>query len=84
MDLNKSPIKLTLNQAYSSAEPLLWVKGLTRAGEYQFQLVVTDEAGNSSKAAVISVTVEPEANLCIRFTRRLQMWLSRLLGKRQA
>ncbi|WP_339721002.1 hypothetical protein [uncultured Paraglaciecola sp.] len=64
-----------MNKAFSSTHPDILVSGLVSAGEYQFQLVVTDQAGNSSQAAIVSIIIEPP----LTFWHKLQSWIAKTL-----
>jgi hypothetical protein len=76
MDTNKNPLTLKLNQPFSSANPTLLVSGLVNAGEYHFQLVVTDKAGNSSKPATVSVIIDPPTT----FWSKLRNWVTKVMS----
>lgn len=59
MDTDTNPISLKLNKPFSSSEPTIVLRGLVNAGEYQFQLVVMDQVGNSSPPTTVSIIVAP-------------------------
>jgi hypothetical protein len=72
MDTNKNPITFSLNKPFSSTHPTILVSGLVNPGEYQFQLIVTDQAGNSSQPATVSVIIEPP----VTFWFKLRSWIA--------
>ena len=72
MDTDKNPITLKLNKPLSSTNPDILVRGLVNPGEYQFQLIVTDQAGNTSQPAIVSVIIEPP----VTFWFKLRSWIA--------
>lgn len=75
MDTNKNPIRLQLNKPICSTSSAILVRGFVNPGEYQIQLIVTDQAGNSSQPAMVSVTVDPPNS----FWFKLRSWFANLV-----
>jgi hypothetical protein len=75
MDSNKNPITLKLNKPFSSTSSAILVQGLVNPGEYQFQLIVTDQAGNSSHPAMVSVIIDPP----VSFWFPIRSWFANLV-----
>lgn len=50
----------------STSDATILVRGFLQAGEYQFQLVAVDQAGNRSQATIISIVVSPPLTFWVK------------------
>lgn len=67
MDTDKHTLTLKLNKPYCTKEPILQLKGLAFPGQYQFQLVVIDNAGNQSRPTTIMLIVNKPETIWQKF-----------------
>lgn len=59
MDIDQKPLSLKLHKTLITSAATLKVKGFVRPGEYQIQLIVSDETGRASVPFIHHFTVAP-------------------------
>jgi hypothetical protein len=72
MDTNQKPLSLKLHKTLITSAARLKVKGFVRPGDYQIQLVVSDDTGRVSAPFIHHFTVKPATG----FWQKLGYYLS--------